>query len=495
MELEFEKREIPYAKPVLHQLQFPEQNQEIRLSDGMPDVGRILAAWGQLILRGKEWHTGAVSCSAGVMVWVLYQPEGEGEIRTLESWIPFQVKWDVEDGGREGDMRIQLLLRSVDARSVSPRKVMVRCAVGALGEAWQRDSFHISVPGKVEEDIQLLVNRYPMQLPKIAGEKPFHMDEELTLPVSIAQPDSIIAYTLTPRVTDVRILTDKLVFQAVAQLHLVYLSEEGRISSWNQELPVSQYAQLDMQMSPDARGDVRIAVTSLELEQNPEGRLNLKCGAVAQYLAEDREMVELVEDAYSTRRNLEMKFSQLELPLVLEQKQMAVPVAQSLREQAVDIADVTYLPDFPQLHRGDGVSLELPGQFQVLYYGPDGELKSAGARTEESRSFPAGENSRLEAAVLPGLPPTATAGSGIELKAEEQLSLRSVFSGSMPMVTSLRLGEESQDLTGRPSLILRRKGDASLWQIAKENHATVQRIQDANGPEIKENQILLIPVS
>ena len=103
MELEFEKRGILFLKPLLQEVQTQEQTQELRLSDGMPDLGRTLGTWGQVILRSKEWQGDRVSISGGVMAFVLYVPEDGSEIRTLESWIPFQMKWDLPQGQREGD--------------------------------------------------------------------------------------------------------------------------------------------------------------------------------------------------------------------------------------------------------------------------------------------------------------------------------------------------------------------------------------------------------
>ena len=74
MEFEFQKSACPCLETVLREVQNVEQTQEIKLSDGMPDIGRVLAAWGQTILRGKEWRSDSVSFSGGMMVWILYAP-------------------------------------------------------------------------------------------------------------------------------------------------------------------------------------------------------------------------------------------------------------------------------------------------------------------------------------------------------------------------------------------------------------------------------------
>ena len=152
MELKFEKKGIKVLNPLLREVQAQEQTQELRLTDGMPDLGRILGTWGQVILRSKEWRGDSITCSGGVMAFVLYAPEDGSEVRTMESWIPFQMKWDLDDGRRDGEIRIQPLLRFLDARSVSPRKMMLRCGVSALAEAFRQDTAMVSIPGEMPGD-------------------------------------------------------------------------------------------------------------------------------------------------------------------------------------------------------------------------------------------------------------------------------------------------------------------------------------------------------
>ena len=249
-------------------------------------------------------------------------------------------------------------------------------------------------------------------------------------------------------------------------------------------------------MEQDARCGLCMGVTAMELDPDPEGKLHLKAGLLAQYLLEHREMVEVVEDAYCPRREVALKREELELPQILDQQREVIPVRQTIRQESSKIADVTYLPDFPVRHRGDGIQLELPGQFQVLWYDKEGNLQSSTARTEENWDAPAGENVRINARVFPGASPMASPGSGIELKGETVLDVTACSDSGLPMVAGLTIGEEDIRDEGRPSVILRRAGNAGLWQIAKSTGSTVPAIQKANALDAEPSQerILLIPV-
>ena len=47
MELEFEKEKVPYLGTPVREVQNVEATQEQKLPDGLPDVGSILASWGE----------------------------------------------------------------------------------------------------------------------------------------------------------------------------------------------------------------------------------------------------------------------------------------------------------------------------------------------------------------------------------------------------------------------------------------------------------------
>ena len=95
MEMQLDRMPMPYLQKLTDSPRIQEEILEVRLPDGMPDIGRVLGAWGQVIVRGKEWNSDHMALSCGVMAWVLYTPEeGEG-IRGVEAWLPFTIKWDL----------------------------------------------------------------------------------------------------------------------------------------------------------------------------------------------------------------------------------------------------------------------------------------------------------------------------------------------------------------------------------------------------------------
>lgn len=496
MELQFQESGIRTLEDVLRDVRRLELTQEIRLGDAMPDIGRVLTAWGQVHLRSKEWNREEMQVAGGVMVWVMYLPEDGTEPRCVENWIPFQMKWDLPEGP-EGMIRVGTLLRFADGRGISARKMMVRAGISVMVQALRRTERTVFTPGEMPENVELLRRTYPVRLPREAGERVFQLDEELAFPESEPVPEKILSYGLSPVISEKKVLSDKLVFKGKGNLHLVYRCQEGKLRSADLEVPFSQFADLDGVYSEDARADIWPAITNLELDVPENGKIRVKAGVVGQYQVDDRQLLEITEDAYSPFRDVNRKSMDLKLPAILDVRTESLAAEQTLTGQSGDVVDMVFLPDFPlQKRRGDLLELEVPGQFQVLYYGQDGSIQAGSAKWEGRISLAADERTTVCSMMLPAVP-ESSCGAEIRMQAHLNISLHSSAVSTMDMVTGLELGEYRDPDPSRPALILCRPNGEELWEIAKRCGSTVAAIRSANDlqSETVPERMLLIPVS
>lgn len=498
MEMQFDRISVPYLQKLTGQLRSQEQTLEVRLPDGMPDIGRVLGAWGQVIVRSKEWGNGSMTVSCGVMAWVLYTPEDGDGVQSVEAWLPFSMKWELPDTQYDGEILASCLLKSVDARSTSARKLMVRANLEAMGEAWQPGEAQVAAPDSPAEDVAVLTASYPVQLPKEAGEKAFLLEEQLSLPATGPKLEKLMYYSLQPEILDKKIMAGKVVFRGVAMLHILYRGEDGRPYAWDYELPFSQYGDLEGEYDQDATVSVRPCVTSLDVSLDENADLQLKAGILGQYLLWDQSLVTVVEDAYSPYREIRITFEQLQLPSVLDQTTQTVHVEKSLQADAQQIVDVTFCPRFSDMDRTDtGVAFSLPGQFQMLYYDPEGMLHGITVPWEGEWKLPAAQDSTVDARVIPIGKPLAVPGAGnVSLRAECNVDVVTTAGQGIPMVTEMDMDEPKKPDPNRPSLILCKAGKRRLWDVAKHTGSTVEAIKQANHlqGEPDANAVLLIPI-
>ena len=498
MEIKFETTTLPCLRKAACQVQNQEQTQEVRLSEAMPDIGRVLGSWGQVLIRGKQWHSNGMSVNGGVQAWVLYAPEDGSQIRSVETWIPFQMKWDFPETQRDGSICVMPLLKGMDARSTSARKLMVRANISVLGEALEPIEPEICCPGEIPPDVQLLKNSYPVQLPLEAGEKIIQMEEELDFPSNLPPMDKILHYTLTPMVTEQKVMAGRLVFRGNALLSVCYSSADGGIHTWEQELPFSQFTELDKDHSANASAWITVILTALELEKAQDEKMSLKATMAAQYVVYDRTMLDTVQDAYSPQRKVNVQMQELGLPILLDTCKQTLHISHSLPLEGEQVIAANWICEHPRCMQNEATAeITLPGQFQILYLDKNGNLQNATAKAEEKWEISSDSGNWVSPYVREMTDVQANfSGDALELRADATVEAAVFSRQGIPMVKELDLGEIQQPDSNRASLILRRADKESLWEIAKDCGSTVEEIKKANQileqPEI--GQMLLIPV-
>lgn len=483
MELQWNKTPCPYLHTQIRQVQTLEETQELRLPEELPDIGRVLCAWGQCVVRGKQWRGDGMQASGGVTVSVLYLPEDGSVARCVESWLPFQAKWSFPQTRREGAMRIATLLQGVDARTLSARKMMLRANISLLGEALEPTEAEIYAPAELPTGIEVLANVYPAVLPREAGEKQFTIEDEIHIP----GVSKWVSFSMQPEVTEQNVVGSRVVIRGNGHLRYVYLDEQGEIRSGNLDIPFAQFADLDRDYDNEATADLMLCVSGMEPETG-EDSLHIQCSVTAQYLIKDRALLEIIEDAYSPTRELSLEIQTLKLPMELENRVEVLDADPVFQEGKV--LDMMFLPEYPVQYRdGDMVNLEIPAQFRFLYQDPEGNLQSATENWSTTLTVPAAENTQLQ--------PTITSIEPSSNSARMKLNLQTWADQQIPMISGLTVGGSKPLEEGRPSLILRPMDTDSLWELAKETGSTMDAIRKANGltQEPRQGQMLLIPVT
>lgn len=489
MELQFNKESCRCLRTVVDNVQSKEETQEVRISEGLPDIGKVVGCWGQVLIRGKEWRSDEIRVSGGVMAWVAYAPEDGSGIRCVETWLPMQFRWDLPDSQRDGQICVMLRLATIDARSTSARKLMVRASVSVCAEALEATEITLYKPDALPEDIELLRRTYPLELPQEAGEKLFQLEEVIKLPPELVRPEKILHYELTPSITEQKIMANRLVFRGSGGLYMLYTGTDGMLHTFRQEIPFSQYTELDRDYGSSATAWIIPVVTSLELTRSEDDTVSMNAGIAAQYVIYDREILEFAEDAYSNERVVEAVREEISLPVRLDSRLLEAELSHSVPANAQNVAEVCWMLEQPGVSYGaDAAQIQFAGQYQTLYYDDQGNLQTATGKAEASAELPSDEGNRLQ--IWPGK--VIENADGCSMEAE----VMTFSAASMTALSGLQVGETKQRDESRPSLVLCRAEGESLWNVAKRHGSTVEEIRSVNGlsDEPQGDRILLIPV-
>ncbi len=495
MEMQWKSIPNDYLRCAVREVQNQEQTIELRLTEGMPDVGRVLCAWGQPQLREKQWRTEDISIKGGVNAWVLYIPEDGSQPRCVEGWIPFQSKWKLPINTREGFIRADVRLRSIDARAISSRKLLIRVSLSIMGEALEQQEMAVSQPQEMPEGIYMLQQTYPMQLAVEAGEKLFSMEESLS--ITADQQVKILCCRAYSQITEQAVTGGRIVLRGLLRVHYVYLGEDDQLRSGSQELPFAQFADLDHDHDKEATVTANIAFADAICTQEGD-TLQIKCDLIAQYVIHDRCLLQITEDAYSPHRNVTPSVSQLEIPVLLDRIKETVIAELEMPLDVRNVVDVTFFSDHPVYYwENDMTVVEIPGTFQTLFYDVEGNLQSGIETWAGHWQFGAGANCSFAiSAEQTSLPTAMPFGEQLRVHADLAVNVQTGTVQTMNMVTGIEVGEMSPPDLKRPSVILRKADGLSLWELAKGCGSSVEAIEKTNGlsGQPEPEKMLLIPV-
>lgn len=496
MQINFQTNKMRSLTCCVNRVMTQEQTQEVRLPESMPDIARVLGVWGKPVIRGKEWQNGSMSVAGGVMTWVMYAQEEDGNPQILETWIPFQMKWELPETRYDGYIFAVPALKSIDARSTNPRKLMVRANLSVWGRGIVPEETEVYTIGSVPDDVQVLDWEYPMDLALESGEIQLHVEEAVDMAGFHPVPETILRHDFQPTVTEQRIMASRLVMRGKGNLHLVYLAD-GKVYNRDVEVDFSQFTDLDGEFSQAATAQIIPVITNAECD-GQDGVIHIRCDMVAQYMIFDRVMVPLTEDAYSNERAISLENSQLRMDRMLERKIQPVHLEHKINVETEKIADISCLLDFPYRTNTDGSSLVIPGQIALLYYDRNGNLQAITNRFEHRLPWDMEESVTLGALVSLTEPPRGVSGgSQVDCSWNMAVETTAFVKDGQWMVTGMELGEVNRKEEPVPSLILQRYADQRLWDTAKACGSTVDAILRANGleeaPEV--GKMILIPVS
>ena len=507
MELQLKKTTLDHYESSGEVTLTQEETTEVIVPDYCPDIARIITADGKVCIHSRELRDGKAAVTGTVRVTVLYTPDGESGIRTLEFAMPFTVESDnrvlADCVFLEADTRPEFL----ESRMLNPRKVFTHCKLVTRLTGYQKAPLCFSTDLEAED--QLCVEKRQEQqritlLTHIA-EKDFTFTEEMNLSPGRAGAAELLNSQVCGSVTESKIVGSKLIFKGVFSISLLYRSVDGKYDTTSSDLPFSQI----MEIEGAAEGctpSLRLQLTGSDLQidgDDVEGRqiaVTLYLHATA--LLREEQDVTLLNDLYSTSYETAYEAAPLSVTGFFE--------TFTRRHTVREVLEIGVVADsiLSLTASGGAVSVSREGETTVLRTEVNVRalsLDEGGVPLMAERSFDI--NSQLElpedckvsaSAACPEEIQGSLGDRGIEVRFPVDFRAEAVSRLKKVCITSAKLDTESpKDSVGTPSLVLRCLGkQESAWDLAKKYNTTIAMILAANQLEdggIPREKLLLIP--
>lgn len=311
---------------------------DFNVPDSKPDILRLLKTDGDIKLSDKKQMNGKLLINGSLFFRILYISEDTSRpLHTLQGELPFSESINLSEECAPDNLSIHWEFEDLTATIINSRKYTIRSLVLFSISGEELVSRELVVD--VSPDPNLYTKKIPLTLTGIAANQKdsLRIRESITLPN--AKPDiaEILYYELLLNNTDTRLGTDKFTVSGDLSLFLCYLSaKDGTLPEYYEtEIPVTStvdcpgctenmipYIALSpctrsLEIRPDADGEERCLEAELTLD------LNIK-------LYEDQEL-QLVNDMYSTQKQLHTEYTPLEYETLLQRNNSRVRLSDNIR--------------------------------------------------------------------------------------------------------------------------------------------------------------------
>ena len=285
---------------------------DVIVNDVKPDVLKVINTNGTICVYKKEALNGKVKLEGCVNTYIIYLADDEiGSIRTINTSLDFSETIDMENSREGMTVEENLCIKGFETKVLNSRKVHVRAFVEAGIKVCSNDEVEAIVNIQNEEDIQMLNSTKCVM--SLIGENTGKTVLKDTININ-AEDDFAEIMRVNFEISDMETKTsyNKVLIKANANVNVMYLTEDNRISNVEGKIPVMGF--IDMPNITDTSECIaKIRLKNLEIRPNNieehsiyvEADLELFCRAY------ENKQINVIEDAYSICNNLELKRSSI----------------------------------------------------------------------------------------------------------------------------------------------------------------------------------------
>lgn len=475
---------------------------DYNVPDYRPDIVKVLKEKGELRFDEVKAGNGAVWVKGSLLFRVLYRSEqSEGKISCLKGEIPFQEKLNL-DGLQEFEkVTATGEIEDITIGVINSRKLNVRAVVELRVTAEEEVAEMLTSRLSDTDEYEQRTGRENALTLVMSSRDVCRQKSEVVLPSSKPNVQEILWKSIELRNVETHIRGGKAQVTGEVLIAVLYSEEEEqeRLQWYETTVPLECGTDCD---AKEEDGVYRIKVTplSMELEVKPDYDGEERILALELALSLDirvwrEEDLELLSDIYSLKKKVTpvRRERVVERLLVKNYAKCRIAEQMELPESQERILQICACEGKVSLERREpvenGIQAEGTITVELLYITTDdsmpvGTLREIYPFSQLIEVPQAADTAKVE--LEPGIEQLQAVmldQEHIEVKAVVHLDLLAFEERRIANIEEVE--EEPLDmemLKSRPGLVgyIAKDGD-DLWEIAKENHTTIQDILDTNG--------------
>lgn len=506
MKIETEKKNICVNRLVSQKKERIILEEDVIIPDIKPDILKPISSNGNVCISKQEVLEGKIRLEGNVDIYIMYLADSERDnIRGINTSISFKEIIDCQVATSKMKIDAKVVMKSIECKVLNGRKVSIKVELEADIKLYYNDVLNIVSDTRDIKDIQTIKNKIKLNSvvgsnnTKAYAKETIKINSEDNLAEILRADFSIIN-------KDIKISYNKILAKADINVKMIYLTEDNRIRSVEEKIPVMGFIEM-MNISEEDICEVRYLTKNILIKPNSEEEhsvyveieLELICDAFKE------EEIELIEDLYSPTRNL--KYDSRDIVTIIDKSTRneiyeineRISIKELEGERLTDIR-VTPMINNVTVSRG-----------KIIY---DGEVKADFMMTSNNQSTVESitkmipyiysvendditEESRVDTSIDVIMQDFVLEDSEVTINIRLNFEINKYNQLNMNIIEEIEEGEDRTNMNPYSMTIYFVKPGDTLWKIAKRHRSTIDDIVRLNkiekNSEIDVGMQLFIP--
>ena len=498
MEIDVNKEQICINKLVCEKKEIVFVEEDIIVPDSKPDILNAINMSGNVCITKKEIMDGNIKINGLVNTYIMYLPDSKEDIlRGLNSAVEFFQNIIIPDCQEGMQASISVEIKDLECKVLNGRKINVRVGLEIRTKVYSNENIEIISGINNINDIQTLEENFEVNSLVGNGSARVYAKDTLNIDSSdeIAE---ILKADVSLENCDIKISYNKILSKCEAEINIMYLTEDNRISNIQGKIPAVGF--IDMQnVSEDSICDINNEINNIIIRPNSaeEHSIYVEIEMETSVSAFEKKNLVLIQDLYSPVKHLNFT-----------QKRINVTTDKITRNKEFTVTSKTNIPDLVEGNMLDvevlfAINKELKEKAKITY---EGEMtvnfifaNSIGNVNSKVAKIPfelnienplQDENIKVETKMNVLNKSFEIKQNGdVDCSINANMMTDFLQNTSINIIENIENNEDDEDSSDYNSLIIYvvQKGD-TIWKIAKRFRSTIDDIVKMN--EIKDkNQI------
>ena len=473
MELQLEQKQISCLIPSAHRTVEERISVDFVVPDSLPDAAELLLTEGALCLWRLDLSDGSAELEGELSAQICCADE-HGAPMSFPAHVPVQLRLRAEaiETGQKPFLKCHM--KSLNGQLLNSRKVRVQGILSCSLLTYCASEYSITT-GIDSADQRLFLRKtvLPVTYVSSAEEQVYSVEETLPLRLGVPAGGRLMSWCSVPVLDDCDCMEQRVILKGRVRTSLLYQDAES------QKL-VDETVETPFSFLMDVNGAVSKCAVSLHFTReevrcrNDDLAVDTAYHLLAQVICFAQQELECVTDAYSNRNQLDLKWIEVKLPVLIQQEREQTFLEENL---SCDLTGKT-ISALRSFCNGDTISVT------ALLADEDRKISSTSVILNTKQS--------PDDAVWSEQPEATLSNNGVTVRLPVFSKREAIDENSIRVLTSADLKDEKINRSSGVTL-LRRDDEMDLWELARSYGSSVEAICAANPDSDRQGKWIVVP--